>query len=202
MSKVITSLVVAAVMLVGSSALANGGTIAGVNNAQSFTTNMFNDVTLLGGQQTADSTNYALIQNSQDACGPCLASGFQSQLGLFNQKGVANGTCAMIGLEQTAIGEGLQIQNIGDGVGAKQGIQSLELAGIQSAVKAEGEGDVSGQQTMILNQGQDGSNAAGSMDQSSFVTGMQTVVIDGYPGAMGAAGSTLLVTTEQQQAVY
>lgn len=201
MSKVIASLVVAAVMLVGSSALANG-IGSGTLHYQDFGTTLQNGLTLLGGNQNAQSDNFVTINNQQNSFGgACGLIACENQTAFISQVGNANGICAVIDLEQAATALGTQQQTIGDGVGPKLGTQLLNLSAGQVATKTDGGGSVTGSQIMALSQDQNGANSAGPMSQSSIVFGQQNTNVSGAPGATGAAGGTLVVTTQQEQMV-
>lgn len=202
MSKVIASVVVAAVMLVGSSALADG-IGSGVLHFQDLGTTMLNGITLLGGDQDAHSDNFATIQNIQHSgdFGSCGSWACEDQTAFFNQLGNAHGFCAVIDLDQSILALGTQQQTIGDGVGPKLQQQALTLNGAQMVSKTQGAGWVDGNQIMTLSQDQNAGNPAGPMNQSSTVFGVQNTCIEGRPGATGAAGSELLVTTTQEQMV-
>jgi len=200
MSKVVTYLAVAAVLLVGSSAMADIG--AGVLHFQDFGTTMLNGVNLLNGQQNADSSNWATIQNGQSSFGDCGLFANEDQTAFFSQVGNASGCCALIDLDQSVLGTGVQQQTIGAGVDGKLQTENLALTGTQLASKTDGSGTVVGDQILSLAQNQNSGNASGPMNQSSVVFGAQNTTISGAPGATGAAGSSLLVTTTQEQMVY
>jgi len=140
MSKVVTSLAVAAVLLVGSSALADTGVTSGVLHFQDFGTTMLNGVSLMNGGQQADSTNWATIQNNQNSIGSCGVFAQENQTGFFSQVGQACGSCALVDLDQSVLGLGQQQQTIGEGVGPKHGLQNLSLSGNQMVTKADGSG--------------------------------------------------------------
>ena len=196
MSKVVKYLAVAAVLLVGSSAMAD------VLHFQDFGTTMLNGVQLMNGQQTADSTNWATIQNGQNSVGSCGVFASENQTAFFSQVGQACGSCALVDLDQSVLGMGTQQQTIGDGVGSKLQAENLTLNGQQLVSKADGQGNVSGEQILSLAQDQGANNSSGPMNQSSVVFGAQVTNVSGAPGATGAAGSSLLVTTTQEQMVY
>jgi hypothetical protein len=200
MSKVSVSLVVAAVMLVGSSAWAQSPNIVGgVLHFQDFGTTMLNGLSLTNGQQNLTSSNWATIQNNQHSVGSCGLFACEDQTVFFSQVGSADGLCSLIDLDQSVMAAGTQQQTIGEGADPKLESQSLTLNGTQLASKADGGGNVTGDQIMSLAQSQ---NNSGPMDQSSVVFGAQNTTISGAPGATGAAGSSLLVTTVQEQMVY
>jgi hypothetical protein len=203
MSKVIASLVVATVMLVGSSALATVPSITGgVLHFQDFGTTMLNGVTLNNGQQTATSSNWATVQNNQNSLGDCGLFACEDQTAFFSQVGNADGYCALVDLDQSVLALGTQQQTIGEGVGAKHETQNLTVNGSQVASKGDGGGTVTGDQIMTLSQDQHAGNASGPMNESSVVFGAQHTNVSGAPGATGAAGSSLLVMTTQEQLVY
>jgi len=199
MSKVIAFSVVAVVMLVSSNAMADLGIDSGILHFQDLGTTMLNGVNLMHGEQQADSSNWATIQNNQHSTGSCGLFACEDQTAFFSQVGNASGMCAMIDLDQQVLGLGTQQQTIGEGADPKLESQSLTLNGTQLASKADGTGNVTGDQIMSLAQSQ---NNSGPMDQSSVVFGAQNTTISGAPGATGAAGSSLLVTTVQEQMVY
>ena len=203
MSKVIASLVVVAVMLVGTSAFAQvPGITGGVLHFQDFGTTMLNGVTLNNGQQTATSSNWATIQNNQHSVGVCGLFACEDQTAFFSQVGTADGYCALVDLDQSVLAAGTQQQTIGEGVDPKLETQTLTLNGSQLASKADGGGTVTGDQIMSLRQDQVAGNAIGPMNQSSTVFGAQHTNVAGAPGATGAAGSSLLIMTTQEQMVY
>ena len=203
MSKVVTSLAVAAVLVIGSSAMAQTpGITGGVLHFQDFGTTMLNGVTLMNGQQTADSSNWATIQNNQNSMGDCGLHACEDQTAFFSQVGAASGCCALIDLDQSVIGMGTQQQTIGNGVDPKLQTENLTLNGQQLVSKADGGGNVTGDQILSLAQNQNAGNAGGPMNQSSVVFGAQNTTVSGAAGATGAAGSSLLVTTTQEQMVY
>lgn len=193
MSKIIAVSVVATVMFVGSTAMAD---IGGIAHYQDFGTTMLNGVTLMHGDQVADSTNWATIQNNQHSDGACGLFACEDQTGFFSQVGQADGYCSLIDLDQSVIGMGTQQQLIGPGI--KQETQALSLVGEQLLSKTDGQGLVSGEQIMSLAQNQ---AADGPMNQSSVVFGTQTSNVSGAPGATGAAGGSMAVTTSQEQMV-
>lgn len=200
MSKVSVSLVVAAVMMVGSSAWADIGSIdSGILHFQEFTTTALNGVSLMHGDQQAYSSNWATLQNDQHSVGECGLFACENQTGFFSQVGNADGYCSLIDLDQSVMALGSQQQTVAPGAGPKLETQSLVLNGTQLLSKADGGGSVNGDQIMSLRQDQ---NTSGPMNQSSVVFGAQNTCIDGAPGATGAAGNSLVVTTLQEQMVY
>lgn len=203
MSKVIASFVVVAVMLVGTSALADlPGISGGTLHFQEFSTTALNGLSLMNGQQEGYSSNWATIQNDQYSVGDCGLFACESQTAFISQVGEAWGMCALIDLDQSVLALGMQQQTVGDGVGPKLETQSLALTGTQLVAKADGGGAVNGNQIMTLHQDQNAGNASGPMNQSSTVFGAQNTNLNGAPGATGAAGSSLVVTTSQEQMVY
>lgn len=202
MSKLTVSLVVAAVMMVGSSASADIGNItSGVLHFQDFSSTLLNGVSLMHGSQEASSSNFATIQNQQHAVGSCGTFARENQTAFFNQVGDAYGNCTLADLDQSILALGTQQQTIGDGTAPKFEAQALTLSGEQLVSKTDGQGTVNGNQIMTLSQEQGAQGASGPMDQSSVVFGTQNTVISGAPGATGAAGSSLFVTTSQEQLV-
>jgi hypothetical protein len=203
MAKLVASLVVATVMLVGSSAFAQvPGVTGGVLHFQDFGTTMLNGVSLLNGSQQATSSNWATIQNEQHSVGTCGLFACEDQTAFFSQVGNATGCCALVDLDQSVLALGTQQQTIGEGVDPKLETQTLTLSGTQLVSKADGGGSGTGDQIMSLRQDQHAGNAIGPMNQSSVVFGAQNSTVSGAPGATGAAGSSLLVTTTQEQVVY
>lgn len=199
MSKVI-GISVVCLLLVGSATLAQP-IIGGAVQDQSFTTIMINTIGLNHGTQSANSDNWATLNNVQNAIGQCGLFVNETQMGFISQVGQANGCCALIGLDQAVEAMGIQGQMIGDGVAPKTETQTLFLDGHQLLTKADGAGNVTGNQMMSLHQDQLGQNGIGSMDQSSTVFGSQVANISGAPGATGIAGSSLNVLTAQTQIV-
>ena len=116
--------------------------------------------------------------------------------------GNATGCCALVDLDQSVLALGTQQQTIGEGVDPKLETQTLTLNGTQLVSKTDGGGAGTADQIMSLCQDQNATNASGPMNQSSVVFGAQNSTVSGAPGATGAAGSSLLVTTTQEQMVY
>ena len=198
MSKVIAFSVIA-VLLVSSNAMATVGIDNGILHFQDLGTTMLNGVNLMHGEQQADSSNWATVQNGQQSAGDCGLFAGEDQTAFFSQVGSATGCCALVDLDQTVLGAAAQQQTIGAGVGPKLQTENLTLSGTQLVSKADGGGNVVGDQIMSLAQNQTNSNP---MNQSSVVFGAQNTTVSGAPGATGAAGSSLLVTTTQEQMVY
>jgi len=196
MSKVIAASTIC-VLLLGSSALAGG-----LMQFEDFTALAQNSVDLLNGQQNINSTNWATIHNNQGASGTCGLMAHQSQCGFISQVGNAHGECAWVDLDQMVIGNGDQVQDIGDGVLPKMESQNLFLNGYQTLMKMDGGGSANGNQVMTITQDQNAGNATGPMNQSTAVFGTQNAAITSGPGATGMAGSILTVSTCQNQLVY
>jgi hypothetical protein len=165
---------------------------------QDFSTTMLNGINLSHGSQNANSDNFATIQNDQQSVGSCGTFAREGQTAFFNQVGEAHGECALIDLDQSILGLGAQQQQIGDGTDPKYEAQSLTLDGQQLVSKTDGGGSAIGDQIMTLSQDQNGGSG---LNQSSTVFGTQNTTVNGMPGATGAAGSQLFVTTTQEQMV-
>ena len=187
MSKVIAISVVATIMFVGSTAMADVG---GVLQYQNLGNTMLNGIELMHGDQTADSTNWTTIQNNQHSDGACGLFACEDQTGFFSQVGWADGYCSLIDLDQSVIGMATQQQTIG--AASKLETQTLTLSGDQLLTKSDAE------QIMSLAQNQ---SADSPMNQASIVFGTQSGTVNGAPGATGATGSSMLVTTTQEQMV-
>jgi len=187
---------VIAVLLVSSVTWAGG-----IGQIQDFTAALGNGVSLLHGSQGATSDNFLTVLNNQCAGAQCFTFATQEQIGFFSQVGSADGMCALIGVEQTIMGLGVQSQTIADGVGTKLQGQNLGLLAAQGVAKADGGGAGTANQVMSISQDQMGLNTLGPAHESSVVFGVQTASIQGAPGATGMAGGTIGVTTNQAQVV-
>ena len=189
------------VLLASSATLATGPALGGALQDQTVSTLMVNEIGLFHGTQTANSANWAAINNVQNAVGQCGLLAYEKQMGFVSQVGSACGQCSLIGLDQIAEVMGIQGQIIGSGVAPKTELQTLFVSGSQMLSKTDGAGSVTGDQIISLSQDQSGANATGPMNQASTVFGSQNANIQGAPGATGVAGSSLTVITAQEQTV-
>jgi len=174
---------------------------AGVSQTQSFLSGLHNNTTLLTCEIQASSSNSQIIDLHQCANGGCGTSASEYITGVFTQVGNASGTCAQIGVLQEIGASGVQVQAIADGVGTLTQQETLNLSGGQAVTKTDGEGQGHALQTMILSEGQNGSNAGGNMVQSAAVVGNQNTVVNGIATAQGQAGSTQQIGIQQVQLV-
>lgn len=193
MSKVMTSLV--AVLLVASV------TMADVTQTETYLSGLGNVVGLVQCQTEAQSVNNLILDNQQCAVGTCGVNASEYQMGVFRQAAAACGTCTALGITQDIASAGLQTQNIGNGVAAKQQGEALGLQATQTLTKGNGEGSGTASMLSALSTGQMGANCAGTLSQSSSVVNCQDATVHGIPGATLAAGSTTQVSTSQTQMV-
>ncbi len=174
---------------------------AGVSETQSFLSALCNNASLTACEISACSSNSQIIDLHQSAEGACCTEASEYITGVFTQVGNASGTCAQIGVLQEIGASGVQVQAIADGVGTLTQQETLNLSGGQAVTKTDGEGQGHALQTMILSEGQNGSNAGGNMVQSAAVVGNQNTVVNGIATAQGQAGSTQQIGIQQVQLV-
>jgi len=172
-----------------------------VSETQSFLSALCNNASLTACEISACSSNSQIIDLHQSAEGACCTEASEYITGVFTQVGNASGTCAQIGVLQEIGASGVQVQAIADGVGTLTQQETLNLSGGQAVTKTDGEGQGHALQTMILSEGQNGSNAGGNMVQSAAVVGNQNTVVNGIATAQGQAGSTQQIGIQQVQLV-
>ncbi|UCD51069.1 MAG: hypothetical protein JSW27_00250 [Phycisphaerales bacterium] len=193
MSKAIATSMVF-VLLVGSSALAD------LIQDQFTEIGLTNAVSLIHGDQSASSMQNLVVDNAQYNHG---LDGDQAREYLFAAVGLsadASGNCGLVDVIQVLGIEAMQGQTVGDGMGAKAQMQTLDMVSAQTLSKADGQGSADALQTIVVNESQTVNNAAGITNSSSHVMGMQSASINGAPGASNLVDSTMTVTTAQSQA--
>lgn len=194
MSKVVT-FAVAVVLLVGSSALANGA----LDQMQNTIIGLANTIALTHGSQGADSIQNLAVANSQNADGPCYTSAHQAFIGNLAEIAHAWGDCGLITISQGLATTGDQVQFVGEVVDPKSEAQILGLLAEQSLTRQDGPGGANAMHQIVLKEDQDASNAAGSMSESSAILGLQSADLVGEAAATGAVQATMSVVTTQQQ---
>jgi hypothetical protein len=159
-----------------------------------------NTVQLLNGDQNASGMQNLVVDNGQQsssgACGSCAS---QSLFASIGESADALGSCGLVDAIQLLGIDGVQAQEVGDGVAAKAQLQALGLTAGQTLGKADGFGTASALHTIVINEGQQATNAAGTMAENATIMGMQTSNTFGQPGATNVVDSTMVVTTQQSQ---
>jgi hypothetical protein len=180
--------------------LAGSGALAGLIQDQFTGIGLTNSLALMNGDQFAGSMQNLVVDNAQCATGMCGALAEEHLFAAIGQSGDADGYCGLVDVIQLVGIDGLQAQQVGDGVAPKLQLQTLDVVAAQALGKAEGFGAGNALHTIVVNEGQTANNAAGVMSESATVMGMQTSTIVGQPGATGIVDSTMAVTTSQSQA--
>jgi len=180
--------------------LAGSGALAGLTQDQITGIGLTNALSLMNGDQFAGSMQSLVVDNAQCATGMCGALAEEHFFASIGQSGDADGYCGLVDVIQLVGIDGMQIQQVGDGVAPKIQGQSLDVVAAQGLGKAEGFGAANALHTIVINEGQTANNAAGVMNESATVMGMQSSTIVGQPGAIGIVDSTMAVTTCQSQA--
>ena len=150
------------------------------------------------------SSNFVSIQRSRPgSCGEsCDVEATQTQDADLVQDASAHGNCGIINVNTFMDAGGYQDQFIGFSTDPKSQVQTLALAAQQVLARSDGAGGGEATNDAVLDQSQDGSNAAGSAYESSTIDALQTSKTNGAANSTTALATTLIANTTQTQTVY
>lgn len=176
-------------------ALSGSTVFAQLTQVQDALIGLQNTISLMHGDQGADSIQNLAVSNDQ----VIDQAAYQGLIGNFAQVGHAWGSCGLIGVTQALNSSGLQEQMVGGCVDPKLNAQMLTLTAAQGLSKAGGVGGANALHQIVLKEDQDAANAAGGMSESAAILALQSSDLTGEAVAQGTSASTMTISTVQSQ---
>ena len=180
---------------------ASHAAFAAVDQLQDFMVGTTNSINLVHGDQSANAIQNVFVGGNQNANQGHGAFARQSYTGILHQVEHACGNSALILAGQVFDVFGFQGQLVGSHVGLILQSQSLGLFAETGLARADGGGGAVANTMYLGNERQFGSNVGATAREATNVSVHQHADIFGQPGSTGSVISTMVVGTDQLQAI-